>query len=141
MRLHLLRNLGKFLTATGIAEELVDILQPHSGDHSFGQISFLRPDEYLQRLNRRFGRGLFVPETALRFIVSTTLMVSGVLKNALDLMGFDEFMGRVVGLIAVSGGELGGFGPLAGLRNVCRALHAWVVPEQALVPRAWDAFD
>ncbi len=66
---------------------------------------------------------------------------SGVLKNALDLMGFDEFMGRVVGLIAVSGGELGGFGPLAGLRNVCRALHAWVVPEQALVPRAWDAFD
>jgi len=66
---------------------------------------------------------------------------SGVLKNALDLMGFDEFQGRVVGLIAISGGELGGFGPLVGLRNVCRALHAWVVPEQALVPRAWDAFD
>jgi NAD(P)H-dependent FMN reductase len=57
--------------------------------------------------------------------------------NELDKpLGFDEFMGRVVGLIAVSG-----VGPLAGLRNVCRALHAWVVPEQALVPRAWDAFD
>lgn len=32
---------------------------------------------------------------------------SGVLKNAMDLMGFDEFEGKVIGLIGVSGGALG----------------------------------
>ena len=32
---------------------------------------------------------------------------SGVLKNALDLMGFDEFQGKVVGLVGTSGGEMG----------------------------------
>mmetsp|Transcript_40302 Transcript_40302/g.89508 ORF Transcript_40302/g.89508 Transcript_40302/m.89508 type:complete len:219 (+) Transcript_40302:57-713(+) len=62
---------------------------------------------------------------------------SGVLKNALDLLGFDEFEGKVVGLIAVSGGAMGGLAALNGLRDICRALHAWVVPEQAGVPQCW----
>ena len=35
---------------------------------------------------------------------------SGVLKNALDLMGFDEFEGKVLGLVGVSGGAMGAFG-------------------------------
>ena len=30
---------------------------------------------------------------------------------------------------------------LNSLRNVGRALHAWVVPEQASVPEAWKVFD
>jgi FMN reductase len=30
---------------------------------------------------------------------------SGVLKNALDLMGFTEFEGKTIGLLGVSGGE------------------------------------
>ena len=34
--------------------------------------------------------------------------VSGVLKNALDLMSVREFEGKVVGLIGVSGGRMGG---------------------------------
>lgn len=66
---------------------------------------------------------------------------SGVLKNMLDLMGFDEIEGKLVGLVGVSGGSLGGTGALSGLRAVGRALHAWVIPEQAGVPRAWKAFD
>ncbi len=66
---------------------------------------------------------------------------SGVLKNALDLMGFDEFQGKMVGLVGVSGGALGGTGPLSGLRDVCRSLHAWVVPKQATVPHAHRQFD
>ena len=32
---------------------------------------------------------------------------SGVLKNALDLMGFEEFSGRIVGLVGVAGGKTG----------------------------------
>jgi len=66
---------------------------------------------------------------------------SGVLKNALDLMGFEQFEGKMVGLVSVSGGKSGGSDGLQGLRNVGRALHAWVVPEQAAVPEAWNAFD
>jgi FMN reductase len=66
---------------------------------------------------------------------------SGVLKNALDLMGFDEFEGKMIGLVGVSGGAMGAFEALNSLRNVGRALHAWVVPQQASVPEAWKVFD
>ena len=33
--------------------------------------------------------------------------LSGVLKNALDLMGFAEFEGKMIGLVGVSGGRMG----------------------------------
>ena len=66
---------------------------------------------------------------------------SGVLKNALDLMGFDEFEGKMIGLVGVSGGSMGALGALNTLRSVGRAVHAWVVPEQAGVANVDDAFD
>ncbi len=65
---------------------------------------------------------------------------SGVLKNALDLMGFDEFEGKMIGLVGVSGGRMGAFDAMNSLRNIGRALHAWVIPEQASVPEAWKIF-
>jgi len=65
---------------------------------------------------------------------------SGVLKNALDLMGFDEIEGKMIGLVGVAGGSLGAFDALNALRNIGRALHAWVVPEQASIPEAWKHF-
>ena len=66
---------------------------------------------------------------------------SGVLKNALDLMGFDEFEGKMVGLVGVSGGRMGAINALNSLRTVGRTLHAWVVPEQVSVAEAWRMFD
>lgn len=66
---------------------------------------------------------------------------SGVLKNAMDLMGFDEFRGKMIGLIGVSGGALGAVNALNNLRTIGRALHAWVIPSQAMVPEAWKVFD
>lgn len=65
---------------------------------------------------------------------------SGVLKNALDLLGFDEMEGRMVGLVGVGGGRMGGAPALAALRVVGRSLHAWVVPSEAAVPQASRAF-
>lgn len=65
---------------------------------------------------------------------------SGVLKNALDLAGGEEFAGKVVGLVGVSGGSQGATHGLAGLRTIGRSLHAWVVPEQASVPDSGHAF-
>lgn len=66
---------------------------------------------------------------------------SGVLKNALDLMGFDEIAGKMIGLIGVSGGILGATHALDSLRSIGRALHAWVIPEQAAIPEAYKFFD
>jgi FMN reductase len=66
---------------------------------------------------------------------------SGVLKNALDLMGFEEFEGKMLGLVGVSGGGMGAFGAMNNLRAVGRALHAWVIPEQASIPEAYKVFE
>ena len=66
---------------------------------------------------------------------------SGVLKNSLDLMGFEQFQGKMVGLVGVSGGRMGALNALHSLRTICRALHAWVVREQVAIPQAWKEFE
>ncbi|WP_396612362.1 NADPH-dependent FMN reductase [Haloferax sp. S1W] len=65
---------------------------------------------------------------------------SGVLKNALDYCGFDEFGEKTVGVLAVAGGSFP-VTALEHLRSVCRALNAWVLPHQAAVPRVSSAFE
>ncbi len=56
-------------------------------------------------------------------------------------MGFDEFEGKMIGLVGVSAGRMGAFDALNSLRSVGRALHAWVVPEQVSIPEVWRVFD
>jgi NAD(P)H-dependent FMN reductase len=65
---------------------------------------------------------------------------SAPLKNALDYCGFDEFEDTTVGLLVVAGGSFP-ITALDHLRSVCRALDAWVLPHQAAIPRASDAFE
>ena len=65
--------------------------------------------------------------------------VSGVLKNALDLMSFEQLDGKVTGLISVLGGQPNS-NALNELRLIMRWVHAWVVPEQLAVGQAWKAF-
>ena len=67
--------------------------------------------------------------------------LSGVLKNALDLMSFDEFEGKMIGLIGLSGGRMGAINALNTLRTISRSLHAWVIPEQISISEAWNAFE
>jgi NAD(P)H-dependent FMN reductase len=66
---------------------------------------------------------------------------SGVLKNALDLTGSDEFEGKMVGLVGVAGGQMGAVETLSQLRAVGRSLHAWVVPTQASIANSSTAFN
>jgi NAD(P)H-dependent FMN reductase len=66
--------------------------------------------------------------------------LSGALKNALDLLGFKEFEGKIVGLVAIAGGSQGATGSLSHMRTICRQLHAWVAPQQVSISRAKDAF-
>ncbi|MWV64540.1 FMN reductase [Halorubrum sp. JWXQ-INN 858] len=65
---------------------------------------------------------------------------SGVVKNAIDYCGFDEFEGTTVGLLGVAGGAFP-ITALEHLRSICRALDAWVIPYQAAVPRSHGAFE
>ena len=65
---------------------------------------------------------------------------SGVVKNAIDHCGFDEFEGKTVGLLGISGGSFP-VTALEHLRSVCRALNAWVLPHQAAVPKSHSAFE
>ena len=66
--------------------------------------------------------------------------VSGVLKNALDLMSFEQLDGKVVGAISVLGGQANS-NALNDLRTIARWVHAWVIPEQVAIGQAWQAFD
>ena len=65
--------------------------------------------------------------------------VSGVLKNALDLMSFEHLSGKVAGLISVLGGQSNN-NALNDLRIIMRWVHGWVIPEQIAVGQAWKAF-
>lgn len=66
--------------------------------------------------------------------------ISGVLKNALDLMGFEEFSGKMTGFISVLGGQSNS-NALNDLRIIMRWVHAWTIPEQVAIGQAWKAFN
>jgi NAD(P)H-dependent FMN reductase len=66
--------------------------------------------------------------------------VSGVLKNALDLLDEEQMRGKVVALIAVVGG-VHSTNAINTLRIICRQLHSWVLPEQIIIPNALENFD
>lgn len=66
--------------------------------------------------------------------------VSGVMKNALDLMSFEHLADKVTGLISVLGGQSNS-NALNDLRIIVRWVHGWVIPEQIAIGQAWQAFD
>jgi FMN reductase len=66
--------------------------------------------------------------------------VSGVLKNALDLLSFDQLAGKVTAAISILGGQANS-NALNDLRLITRWVHAWMIPEQIAIGQAWNAFD
>jgi NAD(P)H-dependent FMN reductase len=66
--------------------------------------------------------------------------VSGVLKNALDLMSFEQLSGKVAGLISVLGGQSNS-NALNDLRVILRWTHTWCILDQIAIAQAWKAFD
>ncbi|MEO1211660.1 MAG: NADPH-dependent FMN reductase [Cyanobacteria bacterium J06638_20] len=66
--------------------------------------------------------------------------VSGVIKNALDLMSFDQLSDKVTGCISVLGGQSNS-NALNDLRLIMRWVHGFVIPEQVAIAQAWNAFD
>ena len=66
--------------------------------------------------------------------------LTGVLKNALDLLGPDAIRDKLVGLIATARGEAGAMNTLNHTRHICRWMNGWVIPAEVSMPRAQDAF-
>jgi FMN reductase len=66
--------------------------------------------------------------------------VSGVLKNALDLLSFTELSGKVAGLISILGGQSNS-NALNDLRIIVRWVHGWVIPEQIAIGQAYNSFN
>ncbi len=66
--------------------------------------------------------------------------VSGVIKNALDLMSFEQLSDKVAGFISVLGGQPNS-NALNDMRVIMRWVHAWAIPEQIAIGQAWNAFD
>lgn len=66
---------------------------------------------------------------------------SGALKNALDLGSFPEYEGKMIALLGTAAGQIGAINALSQLRLVGRQLHAWVLPHQVSIARAYAAFD
>jgi NAD(P)H-dependent FMN reductase len=67
--------------------------------------------------------------------------LSGILKNALDLLRKEQFENKVVGLVGVAGGELGATNSLNNLSVICRTLHCWVSPHQVSIANSGSVFD
>jgi NAD(P)H-dependent FMN reductase len=67
--------------------------------------------------------------------------ISGVLKNALDLTGAEEFEGKMVGLVGIAGGRMGAAEALSNMRTIGRSLHAWVVPAQVSIGDSAEVFN
>lgn len=118
--------------AAGAAVELIDLrafpLDPYDDDAAGSPVA--------DRLRRLVGEAdgviLATPEYHGGY--------SGVLKNALDHLDAAQLEGKAIGLVGVGGGWTGGADALHGLRAVGRSLRAWVLPEQAAIPRAGEAF-
>lgn len=66
---------------------------------------------------------------------------SGVLKNALDLLGADELGGKLFGLMGVGAGDMGAINTLGHLRYVVRGVGGWSLPIQVSIAHAHEAFD
>lgn len=66
---------------------------------------------------------------------------SGLLKNALDLLYYDELSEKIAALMAVGGGKVGHGQALEHLRAVLRETGTWVLPRQVVIGTADQAFD
>lgn len=124
---------GQHLTALGGEVELLDLRQMNLPfcDGSDEYPDYPDVDRLRQAFKQADGIILATPEYHGS--------VSGVLKNALDLMSFDQLSDKVAGMISVLGGQSNS-NALNDLRTILRWVHAWVIPDQIAIGQAWNSF-
>jgi FMN reductase len=120
----------------GVTAELLDLRDYDLPFCTGADVEAIQRDAGVQRLRQK----VFEASGIILATPNYHGSLSGVLKNALDLMSMREFEGKVVGLIGVSGGRMGGTSTLNTLRAIGRTLHAWVIPSEAWIYNADSAF-
>ncbi|MGY8703222.1 MAG: NADPH-dependent FMN reductase [Candidatus Poseidoniales archaeon] len=65
--------------------------------------------------------------------------MSGVMKNSLDWLSFDQTTGKVFGLISTLGGQANTT-TLNHMRTSVRWIHGWVIPEQLVIANVKSTF-
>ncbi len=122
------------LMALGAQVEVLDLRQLHLPFCDGGKEYPEYPD--VQRLQTAFSQADAIVLVSPEYHGS----ISGVLKNALDLMSFDQLSGKVAGFISILGGQSNS-NALNEMRIVLRWVHAWSIPEQVAIGQAWQAFN
>lgn len=118
----------------GIVTELIDLRHLHlpfcTGESHYPDY----PDVEILRTSIQSASGILLATPEYHG------SVSGVLKNALDLLEESHLTGKVVGLIAIVGG-VHSTNAINTLRLIFRQLHCWVLPEQIVIPSAEESLD
>ena len=48
-------------------------------------------------------------------------------------MSTEQFETKIIGLIGVAGGQVGAINSLNAMKNICRNLHCWVLPQEVSI--------
>ncbi len=125
------------LTAARKAGARVELLDVANLDGHSTSFRDLTPDEVADRVGTAVARADAV-------IVSSPTFhggVSGPLRSILESIPNTAINGKATALVSVTGGAADRGDPLEPLRQQLQSLHAWVVPNRAVVPFAFRAFD
>lgn len=124
----------KKVEARGISTKLIDLRKLHLPFCNGQSLYPDYPDVEVLRQSIQSAAGLLLATPEYHGDMS------GVLKNAMDLLEDEHIIGKVVGLIAVVGG-VHSTHAINTMRLVCRQLHCWVIPEQVVIPYSEESFN
>ena len=125
------------LKAARKAGAKVEVLDVSNLDGHASTVHDLTPDEVVDRV------GTAVAHADALIVATPTFHggISGPLRSILESIPNDAIAGKATALVSVSGGSADRGDPLEPLRQQLQGLRAWVVPNRAVVPFAFRAFD
>jgi FMN reductase len=125
------------LKAARKAGAKVEVLDVSNLDGHAGTVHDLPQDEVADRV------GTAVANADALIVATPTFHggISGPLRSILESIPNDAIAGKATALVSVTGGSADRGDPLEPLRQQLQGLRAWVVPNRAVVPFAFRAFD
>lgn len=125
------------LKAARKAGAKVEVLDVSNLDGHAGTVRDLGRDEVVDRV------GTAVAHADALIVATPTFHggISGPLRSILESIPNVAIAGKATALVSVTGGSAERGDPLEPLRQQLQGLHAWVVPNRAVVPFAFRAFD
>jgi FMN reductase len=125
------------LKAARKAGAKVEVLDVSNLDGRAGTVHDLPEDEVADRV------GTAVAHADALIVATPTFHggISGPLRTILESIPNDAIAGKATALVSVTGGSAEHGDPLEPLRQQLQSLRAWVVPNRAIVPFAFRAFD